>query len=71
MRQDTGRLFNGEMSLYELQMLVSGQNKIAKAQSGDKSPDYKGPSKWSEEQWENNEAEVQRVTQQIEAKKDK
>lgn len=69
MRQDTGRLFNGEMSLYELQMLVSGQNKIAKAQSGDKSPDYKGPSRWSEEQWENNEAEVQRVTQMIEAKK--
>lgn len=57
------------MSLYELQMLVTGQNKITKAQSGDKSPEYNGPSKWSEQQWEDNEAEVQRLTAQIEAKK--
>lgn len=71
MRQDTGRLFNGEMSLYELQVLVSGQNKIAKAQSGDKSPDYNGPSSLTDDAWEENEAEIERMFKQIEAKKDK
>lgn len=60
--QGTDRLFNGEMSLFELQALIAGQNKIVKAQTGDKSPDYNGPSKWSDEEWEKNEAEVRRVT---------
>lgn len=49
------------MSLYELQMLVTGQNKIAKAQSGDKSPDYKGPTKMSDDYWEDTEAEIERA----------
>lgn len=46
-----------------MQALIMAQNKIVKAQSGDKSPDYNGPNKWSEEQWENNEVEVQRVVE--------
>lgn len=50
------------MSLYELQALIVGQNKIVKAQSGDKSPDYNGPTSWTEEEWEKNEAEVRRIT---------
>lgn len=62
MGQGTDRLFNGEMSLYELQALIVSQNKIVKAQSGDKHPEYNGPTKWTEDQWEENEAQVRRVT---------
>lgn len=63
--QGVDRLMTGEMSLYELQTLIVGQNEINKAMSPDaEKPEYDGPELTAED-WEQIDLDTARTLKAV------